>query len=168
VSRAVSLRWNELLLEGRLAVQKGMAALDLADGRRIEAPVTREGAWIDVAMGGRTVRAATARDARGVWVSVAGRVYRFEVAHRHADARGAADRSGEVLAPMTGRVASVAAREGSTVREGDLLLTIEAMKMEFKVVAPLSGSVREVACAAGDRVELNQVLARVEPEAGAP
>jgi len=166
VSRAVALRWNGIPLEARLS-QKGDRAVLETGERRVEAVVAREGAWIDLTLGERTLRAATARDARGIWVALEGRLYRFEAVHRHAGAREDADASGEVLAPMTGRVAAVEARPGATVREGELLLTIEAMKMEFKVSAPASGVVREVACAPGDRVELGQVLARIAPEAPA-
>jgi biotin carboxyl carrier protein len=64
---------------------------------------------------------------------------------------------------MTGRVVSVAAKAGTEAREGDLLLTVEAMKMEFKLVAPEDGTVLEVACADGDRVELGQLLVRLRP-----
>ena len=62
---------------------------------------------------------------------------------------------------MTGRVAAVEARAGDEVSEGDHLLTIEAMKMEFKVTAPVAGTVLELSCAAGDRVELGQMLVRL-------
>jgi biotin carboxyl carrier protein len=163
VSRGVTLRWNGRPVEARLALQAGRAALETGD-RRLEASVTREGAWIEIGLEARTVRVACARDARGIWISLEGRLYLFEVAHRHAGAALDAESSGEVPAPMTGRVVAVEAREGAPVREGDLLLTIEAMKMEFKVTAPVSGPVREVACAPGDRVELGQVLVRIEPE----
>jgi biotin carboxyl carrier protein len=64
---------------------------------------------------------------------------------------------------MTGRVVSVAATAGLKAKEGDLLLTIEAMKMEFKLAAPEDGEVLEVACAAGDRVDLGQLLVRLRP-----
>ncbi|HYJ32897.1 MAG TPA: biotin/lipoyl-containing protein [Candidatus Binatia bacterium] len=164
MSRAVALRWNGLPVEARISRKGDHAVLETGE-RRVEAVIAREGAWIDLAIGGRTLRAATARDARGIWVALEGRLYRFETLHRHAGERVDADDSGEVLAPMTGRVAAVEARAGATVREGDLLLTIEAMKMEFKVSAPASGVVRDVACAPGDRVELGQLLARIAPAA---
>jgi len=43
-------------------------------------------------------------------------------------------------------------------------VTIEAMKMEFKVVAPEDGRVEEIRCAAGDRVELGDLLVMLEPK----
>ena len=73
----------------------------------------------------------------------------------------------EIRAPMTGRVIAVAARAGMEAHEGDLLLTIEAMKMEFRLIAPRDGTVAEVLCSEGDRVELGQLLARLDPKATA-
>lgn len=166
MSRAVRLRYGGSLIEGRLTLRGGDAALE-ADGVRLEAQVSREehGPWTELRIGGRAIRVAVAKDARSLWTSVEGRVYRFEVVHRQADARAEGTPSGEVLAPMTGKVVAVLARPGASVRDGDLLLTIEAMKMEFKVTAPAAGRVTEVACAAGDRVELGQLLARIEEAA---
>jgi len=162
MSRTVSLRWQGRAIDVRASIADGRAALEW-DERRVEAAVAREGRWIDVTLDGRRHRAAAARDGRGIWISIEGRLYRFEIAHRHAGGTDDGDASGEVLAPMTGRVAAVEAREGATVQEGDLLLTIEAMKMEFKVQAPIAGRVGQVACAAGDRVDLGQMLLRIQP-----
>ena len=63
---------------------------------------------------------------------------------------------------MTGRVTSVEASVGSRVREDEHLLTIEAMKMEFKVAASAEGRLAELLCAPGDQVELGQTVARIE------
>jgi 3-methylcrotonyl-CoA carboxylase alpha subunit len=162
VSRPVPLRHGGHDVDATLALTGGAAALE-TDGRRVEAAVARDGPWIEIGSGGRALRAATARDARGIWVSLEGRVYLFEVAPARGAGAAAPEVTGELRAPMTGRVASVEARAGERVEEGQLLLTIEAMKMEFKVLAPAGGTVA-IDCAAGDRVELGQLLARIEEE----
>lgn len=138
--------------------------LERSEDGKLEAEVTRDGPWIEIKMAGRSesARAASARDARGVWVALHGRVYLFEVEHAHAGAAGAAESTGDVRAPMTGRVTSVESSVGNRVREGDHLLTIEAMKMEFKVTAPVEGTVAELLCAPGEQVELGQTVARIE------
>jgi biotin carboxyl carrier protein len=59
---------------------------------------------------------------------------------------------------MSGRVLSVAAIPGSTVKRGDILVVVEAMKMENHVVAARDGVVEGVHVAAGDQVDANQLL----------
>jgi len=133
------------------------------EGREIVAEVAREGFWFDVRTGDRTTRCAVARGRRGLWVSCEGRSWLLEEERAEAKAKGSAT-ADELRAPMTGRVVQVAAEKGATVKEGDLLVTIEAMKMEFKLVAPEDGVVEEVRCAAGDRVDLGDLLVVLEPK----
>jgi biotin carboxyl carrier protein len=55
--------------------------------------------------------------------------------------------------PMPARVVRVLVSEGQAVKRGDLLVTLEAMKMELPLKAPRDGVVRAVACKAGDLVQ---------------
>ncbi len=65
-----------------------------------------------------------------------------------------------VAAPMPGMVASVAVSAGQDVRSGDLLLTIEAMKMETALHAQRDGNVAEVVLPAGTQVDAKDLLIR--------
>jgi acetyl-CoA/propionyl-CoA carboxylase biotin carboxyl carrier protein len=73
---------------------------------------------------------------------------------------GAADPA--VRSPMPGTVVSVAVRNGDTVETGQVLLSVEAMKMEHQLVAPLGGTVH-ISIASGDLVKADQVLATIHP-----
>ncbi len=68
---------------------------------------------------------------------------------------------GDVASPLTGRVTAVVAIGGQDVKEGDHILTLEAMKMNTFVFAPKNGKVTELKVAVGDAVEEGQLLARV-------
>jgi acyl-CoA carboxylase subunit alpha len=68
---------------------------------------------------------------------------------------------GSLLAPMPGAVGRVAVTLGQTVAAGDLLLTLEAMKMEHAVLAPDDGAVSELPVEPGTQVEPGAVLAVV-------
>ena len=74
---------------------------------------------------------------------------------------------GSLVAPMPGTVGRVAVALGQPVAVGDLLLTLEAMKMEHAVRAPEAGVVTELLVEPGRQVELGTLLAVVTP-AGAP
>ena len=77
-------------------------------------------------------------------------------------AHAAAEGVFAVTAPLSGTVAAVQVAVGDVVEVGQLLVVLEAMKMEHRVVASESGRVREVLVAAGDVVREGDVLAEVE------
>ena len=70
------------------------------------------------------------------------------------------------MAPMPGRVISVAVEQGQGVIAGQKLVIIEAMKMEQALVAPFDGIVAEVRAAPGAQVSEGTLLVRVEREEG--
>ncbi len=70
--------------------------------------------------------------------------------------------AGSLTAPLPGSVVRVAVEPGTEVSEGDLLVVLEAMKMEHEVRAPRGGRVAQVRVATGDQLEPGQVLVVVE------
>ena len=67
----------------------------------------------------------------------------------------------EVLAPLAGKVLSLAVAVGATVEEDDEVLVLEAMKMETVVYAPCDGEVTAIAVQVGDQVEEDDPLATI-------
>ena len=67
-----------------------------------------------------------------------------------------------VPAPMPGAIATVAVEAGRSVRAGDLLVTIEAMKMETAIHAERDGRVKQVLVATGDKVDAKDLLVAFE------
>ena len=65
----------------------------------------------------------------------------------------------KVKAPMPGKILSVKASEGQQVSKGDVILLLEAMKMENEVVAPQDGTIATINVASGAAVEAGDVLA---------
>lgn len=65
----------------------------------------------------------------------------------------------KVNAPMPGKILSVSASAGQAVKKGDVIMILEAMKMENEVVAPEDGTIASINVAAGDSVEAGAVLA---------
>ncbi|MFM8754838.1 MAG: acetyl-CoA carboxylase biotin carboxyl carrier protein subunit, partial [Phenylobacterium sp.] len=77
----------------------------------------------------------------------------------------AAGGDGAVSAPLPGKVAAVSVSEGDRVLRGDILLVVEAMKMEHGLAAPFDGVVEVLSASVGDQVREGEVLARVRSEA---
>lgn len=65
----------------------------------------------------------------------------------------------KVESPMPGKILNVKASVGASVKRGDVILILEAMKMENEVVAPSDGTVASISVSAGDTVEAGDVLA---------
>jgi len=75
------------------------------------------------------------------------------------------DTSGGCLASMPGRILKVLVEAGATVARGDILVVMEAMKMEHEITAPTAGHVADVRVAVGEQVDAGAILVVVEPEA---
>ena len=65
---------------------------------------------------------------------------------------------GGLNAPMPGKVVEVQIKKGSSVKKGDTLIILEAMKMEHKVSAPSSGKIKNILVSKGEQVENGQTL----------
>ena len=65
----------------------------------------------------------------------------------------------QVTAPMPGKVVAVKASVGQAVKKGEVVLVLEAMKMENDIVAPEDGTIASINVANGDAVESGAVLA---------
>ena len=63
-----------------------------------------------------------------------------------------------VTAPMPGNILKVAVSQGQAVKEGDLLVVLEAMKMENEIFAPKAGTVAAVNVAKGQSVDTGATM----------
>jgi methylmalonyl-CoA carboxyltransferase small subunit len=88
---------------------------------------------------------------------------------QHATTPAAAtptDESAGVTAPLAGSVVRVLVKEGQEISAGDVLILLEAMKMETEITAPAAGMVQAVLVSIGDSVTGGQVLVQISPAAG--
>jgi acetyl-CoA/propionyl-CoA carboxylase biotin carboxyl carrier protein len=113
-----------------------------------------------VTLDGVTRRYAIARDGdEAVFVARDG--HHAIVRTARPDRSGAALPEGSLEAPMPGTVWAVNVGNGDRVREGDVLIVLESMKMELSITAPRDGVVEGLALSPGDRVALKQPLVAV-------
>ncbi len=92
--------------------------------------------------------------------------YAFSFTDVYQLSASAADQagSGAVTAPMHGAVTDIAVNEGDTVKKGDKLIVLEAMKMQHELTAPVVGTVTKIAGTVGQQVGAGDVLIVIEPE----
>ena len=120
-------------------------------GDRVGLQVGAQLRWFDVARDGWVHHV----DGPGGYVRLVERP-RFPDAAREED-------PGSLHAPMPGRIVKVMVGEGDDVTDGQVVIVLEAMKMEHSLRAPYDGVVRSVTAAPGDQVEAGTVLVVVEP-----
>ncbi|WP_176593993.1 acetyl/propionyl/methylcrotonyl-CoA carboxylase subunit alpha [Sphingobium sp. EM0848] len=130
----------------RLNAEPHGRARFLLDGETVEIPLNGHG---------------VERPRESVLATEKGQVWLLEP-WRKQGVHGAAAGDGAILAPMPGRVISVAVSEGQQVAKGQKLLTLEAMKMEHTLTAPFDGVVAELKTSAGSQVQVEALLARIE------
>lgn len=147
--REVRVGANEAFLDGR-AVPARILLMDGAGGG-IEA----------IEIGGETVPVRTARGKDRVYVWCAGRTYEFRPAAPAARAARPAAPSAGLLSPMPGRVRKLLVAEGESVTRGQVLLVLEAMKMEHAIRSPRDGRIASLPFREGDLVEAGVAVAEV-------
>ena len=70
--------------------------------------------------------------------------------------------SGAVVSPIPGTIIKILKKEGDQVKTGDVVLVLEAMKMENEVVSPANGKIKKMNCSAGSTVAGGELLFEVE------
>jgi acetyl-CoA/propionyl-CoA carboxylase biotin carboxyl carrier protein len=176
--RAVTVTVRGRVLDGASVCVAGGPPLHV----RAE-PLDADASKLSVTIDGTRATWRTARVRDEIWVSRRGEAWRFvedRAARGRTDSTGHTDSTGRtghtdstdsaaglVTSPMPGVVVDVHVALGDVVHAGQLLVVVEAMKMEHAVAAPGDGVVRELLVVPGQSVKLDELLARVEP-AGAP
>jgi len=98
---------------------------------------------------------------RTTWVFLEGDAYEFHGEGPRGRAAAPIEES-SLSAPMPARVLSVAVAVGQAVAKGDVLVTLEAMKMELPIRAPRDGTVAAVSCQTGRMVAAGDPLVELK------
>lgn len=135
-------------------VQVGDGEIDCASVQ-----VTREQMSVTISGLRRDYRWAEAD--RHLWIADERGTWHLREAEEHKIHRAVGARPAEVVSPMPGSVIAVQVESGSQISAGDVVVVVEAMKMEHSLEAPVSGRV-QVLVSVGDQVKVEQVLARIK------
>ncbi len=152
-----------ILAEGE--TQHALRAHLLADGFRLGEDLVhaQDAAGVTtLRLGNSTAKLRVLRHGQALTVFLNGVGY----ALTHIDPRAPVDDTqsdgGRILAPMPGRVLEVLVREGEAVTRGQVLLMLEAMKVQMRITAPADGIVASLRCTAGDLVDDGAELVTLE------
>jgi acetyl/propionyl-CoA carboxylase alpha subunit len=144
------------------AGSKGPASIGSAsrdgepDGGRVFRPGAEEGGVsIDTPDG--VVHAITATRGDTIWIGIGEYVFEF-VARQGGRRRSTSADEDALSAPMPATVVRILVKPGVKVAKGDLLIALEAMKMELGIRAPHDGVVTDIHCQEGELVQPGRAL----------
>jgi len=113
---------------------------------------------------GKQVKCNIATEDSQRHIFLGGNVYRFNKVEAGASDGDFGELSAAISSPISGKVIAVGAEAGSDVDEGHVILTIEAMKMEYQIKAPYSGKIEAIHFKPGDQVDIGAVLVDMEKQ----
>lgn len=95
-----------------------------------------------------------------LWIHFEGRTFVVENPKSKKKKRfGASGQGGgDLEAPMPGKITKILKASGENVAKGDVVLVMEAMKMEYTLKASMEAKIQEISCQIGDQVALGQTL----------
>ena len=167
-----SAPWRFLLKQGDNRYSVALNVLEAGSQPRLQAMIgeatvelkllASDGRWLSLELDGIRRRVAYHQDGDTLHLyGQYGNLELVDVTHEPAGGQNAAS-SGTIKAPMDGAIVDVLVEEGAKVSKGQLLVVLEAMKMEHPLKAGVDGIVRKVQASKGDQVKNRQILVEIE------
>lgn len=148
------------------------------NGEEYEAYVHREGEKLKITVDGETFETKLGENGA---VALGGHHYKIQLADREvvvdgtpmpfrivevktgaAGGEAGGARGARVRPPMPGKIVTVAVNEGDEVKAGQVLVILEAMKMQNEIPAPSAGTVKKIHVKPGQNVEGKDVIVEIE------
>ena len=102
-----------------------------------------------------------------MWVHISGQTLAMELESNRVSKRKTKNNITNpkiILSPMPGKVTKLFVAEGQQVKEGDSLVVMEAMKMEYTLKSSIAGKVKKINCKINEQVALAVLLVELENE----
>ena len=129
----------------------------------LEATVSQVGSEIRIQTANGTLTGHAAQNSTGLWISLGDQTAFFEQAKRDSGAGTSEIAETDIVAPMTGKIVEVRVKPSQKVAEGEILVIMEAMKMEFKLEASMNAVIEQINCEVDELVDLGQILVKLAP-----
>ncbi len=119
---------------------------------------------IEVELDGQVHRVWAERIGTQVWFHFQGQTFvsESEESSSRRSGKKASSHPGEIFAPMPGKVIKVNTKTGAQVRAGEVLIILEAMKMEYSLQADMDGVLESLNAKEGEQVRLGQQLLKIK------
>ena len=122
---------------------------------KVEAEETKPG-QIKIKIGDRFIKSIITEGEKEKYVFVDGEVFRVKPIELTGRKKQKKKEEGDLTSPISGKVVSIKVKKGDSVKKGDVLMVIEAMKMEYLIRAPFKGKVKKINFKEKDQIEIGQ------------
>jgi len=130
---------------------------------KVEAEETRPG-QLKIKIGDRLIKSVITEGEKEKFVFVDGQVFRVKPVELTGSKKGKKKEEGDLSSPISGKVVNIKVKNGDSVKKGDVLMVIEAMKMEYLIRAPYKGKVKNINFKENDQVEIGQITIELDKE----
>jgi len=112
--------------------------------------------YLKVKIGDRYIKSVITEGEKEKFVFVDGDVFKVRPVELTGVKKTKKKEEGDLSSPISGKVVSIKAKNGASVKKGDVLMVIEAMKMEYLIRAPYDGKVKKINFKEKDQIEIGQ------------
>ena len=122
---------------------------------KVEADEIKPG-HLKIKLGDRVIKCVITKGDKDKFVFVEGDVFKVRNIELTGAKKTKKKDEGNLNSPISGKVVSIKVKDGDNVKKGDVLMIIEAMKMEYLIRAPYNGKVKKVNFKEKDQIEIGQ------------
>jgi len=122
---------------------------------KVEADEIKPG-HLKIKLGDRVIKCVITKGDKDKFVFVEGDVFKVRNIELTGAKKTKKKEEGNLNSPISGKVVSIKVKDGDKIKKGDVLMIIEAMKMEYLIRAPYSGKVKKVNFKEKDQIEIGQ------------
>ena len=122
---------------------------------RVKAEEIKPG-YLKIKIGDRFIKSVITEGKNEKYVFVDGDVFKVRPVDLTGVKKTKKKEEGDLSSPISGKVVNIKTKEGSKVKKGDVLMVIEAMKMEYLIRAPYDGKIKKINFKENDQIEIGQ------------
>jgi 3-methylcrotonyl-CoA carboxylase alpha subunit len=119
---------------------------------------------LKIKIGDRLIKSIITEGEKEKFVFVNGQVFRVKPVELTGKKKVRKKEEGNLSSPISGKVVNVKVKKGIKVKKGEVLMVIEAMKMEYLIRAPYNGKVKKVNFKEKDQIEIGQITVEIDKE----
>jgi len=128
---------------------------------KVEAEEIKSG-YLKIKIGDRLIKSVITEGEKEKFVFVDGAVFKVKPIELTGAKKTKKKEDGDLCSPISGKVIGIKTKVGTSVKKGDVLMIIEAMKMEYLIRSPYSGKVKKINFKENNQIEIGQETVDLE------